>query len=121
MGMNNIIFFGDGNYSKGHCNFTAIMTIHLQMRTKTATRTSEWATTALDGLCVAYSSLTQSVQGSVDRCFQDLEKLRKAQTAVWTFWKARFIGYLRTRVTSAVSCFKRPAPLVRREARVTLR
>jgi len=53
MVMNNIIFFGDSNYSKGHCNFTATMTIHLQMRTKTATRTSEWATAALDGLCRA--------------------------------------------------------------------
>ena len=46
----------------------------------------------------------QAVQGSVCRCFQDLEKLRKAQTTAWTFWiKARFIGYLCTRVTSTVS------------------
>ena len=49
-------------------------------------------------------SRTQSVQGSVCRCFQDLEKLHKAQTTVWTFWiKARFIGYHRTQVTSMVS------------------
>ena len=52
---------------------------------------------------LAYSSLTQSVQDSVYRCFQDLEKLRKAQKNAWTFWKARFIGYLHMRVTSAVS------------------
>jgi len=28
---------------------------------------------------------TQSAQGSVCRCFQDLEKLCKAETTVWTF------------------------------------
>ena len=52
---------------------------------------------------LAYSR-TQSVQGSVCRCFQDLEKLCKAETTVWTLWiKARFIGYFCTRFTSAVS------------------
>ena len=42
MVMNNI-FFGDGNYSKGHCSFTVTMTIHQKSHPKSATRTSEWA------------------------------------------------------------------------------
>jgi len=38
MVMNNIIFLVMCNYSKGRCSFTAMMS-HLQMRTKTDTKT----------------------------------------------------------------------------------
>ena len=67
-------------------DFIATMS-YLQMRTKTATRTAD-ELLLLWTACVelAYSR-TRSVQGSVCRCFQDLEKLRKAQTTSWTFWK----------------------------------
>ena len=70
---------------------------------KLGTRTSKCATAALDGLCqeIAHPR-TQLVQGSVSRCFQDLEKLCKVQTTM-DLLKVCFMGYLRTRVTSAVS------------------
>ena len=71
---------------------------------KVGTRTSECATAALDGLCQELNCRRlQLVQGPVCRsCFQDLEKLRKAQTTV-ALLKARFVGCLRTRITSTLS------------------
>ena len=71
---------------------------------KLGTRTSECATAALDGLCQELDCRRmQLVQGPVCRsCFQDLEKLRKAQTTV-ALLKARFLGCLRSRVTSTLS------------------
>ena len=84
MVMNNIIFFGDGNYSKGTS----------QQRRQSICRCERKLLQELPNelpllwtACVelAYSSLTQSVQGLVYRGFQDLEKLRKAQKNAWTF------------------------------------
>ena len=71
---------------------------------KLGTRTSECATAALDGLCQELDCRRmQLVQGPVCRsCFQDLEKLRKAQTTV-ALLKARFVGCLRARITSTLS------------------
>jgi len=81
--MNNIIFFGDGNYGKGHCSLTATMT-----NPSADANENCYKNFRMNYRCcveIAYSSLTQSVQGSVYMCFQDLEKLRKAQTTTWTF------------------------------------
>ena len=88
--------------NKGHCSFTATMS-YLQMRTKTATRTSEWATAALDGLCRA--CILQNAQWC-KVCFVDVSRTWKATQGTNNrvdFLKARFIGYLHMRVTSTVS------------------
>jgi len=75
--MNNIIFLEMCNYSKGHCRCGRKLLQELPNELPLL-----W--TAIVKL--AYSR-TQSVQGSVCRCFQDLEKLCKAQTTAWNTWK----------------------------------
>ena len=66
-------------------------------------RISECANTALDGLCQELDHCRmQLVQGPVCRsCFQDLEKLNKAQTTM-ALLKVRFVGCLRTWITSTL-------------------
>ena len=70
---------------------------------KLGTRTSECTIAALDGLCQELDCRRmQLVQGPVCRsCFQDLEKLRKAQTTM-ALLKACFLGCLCSRVTSTL-------------------
>jgi len=110
MVMNKIICFSDvisvmaTAAPRQRCHICRCEVLDSKNQRKLGTRSSECATAALDGLCQALAHpRTQLVQGPVcRRCFQDLEKLRKAQTTV-DLLKARFMGYLRTRVTSAVS------------------
>ena len=62
---------------------------------------SKSATAALDGLCSEVGQLrTQLVPGPVCRqCFQELEKLTKAQSTV-ELLRGRFLCYLRSRTTT---------------------
>ena len=62
---------------------------------------SKSATAALDGLCSEVGQLrTQLVPGHVCRqCFQELEKLSKAQSTV-ELLRGRFLYYLRSRTTT---------------------
>ena len=63
-------------------------------------RTAECATASVDSLCCELGlSRAEIVPGPVcKKCFQDLEKLTKAQTTV-SLLRARFLGCLRSRIT----------------------
>ena len=73
---------------------------YLRMRSqpKLGTKTSECTTAALDSLCQELAAISSRISTQI-MFLPGLRKQRKPQTTV-DLLKVRFIGYLRTRVTS---------------------
>ena len=73
-------------------------------------RTSECATTAIDGVCSELGRCRNDfeLRSVCKPCFQDLEGLGKAEAKV-ALLRARFLGYLRPRASTGLS----PSPAKR--------